>query len=285
MKIREIFISILRECVYGGHFLSFGALSVILSWALLFNIKITWDSLLVVYLGAQIIYLYNRYKEFDTDFLTNPERTAYFKKYIKHIPSLLMLYSAIIVIILLYYQKVLASLFAFLLIFLGVLYSIFFKKLTKKIVSFKVFFVALIWALLIVFMAFYYSTPLNISLLVIFIFVYLRFFIHESFSDIKDIEGDKKEKLLTLPIVFGKEKIIRILSIVNILSMIPIVAGIYLHFLPVCSLMLLFTVPYTIYYLRKANKLDYNQNFLYNVLGDGEFVLWSFFIFLGRFIL
>mgnify|MGYP001562821980 CR=1 FL=1 len=73
MVIEKILKTIWKEFVYGGHLLSLGAASIVFTSAILLEIKITWDCLLVVYLGAQIIYLYNRYKEFKKDSLTNPE--------------------------------------------------------------------------------------------------------------------------------------------------------------------------------------------------------------------
>jgi len=72
--------------------------------------------------------------------------------------------------------------------------------------------VGLIWASLVIFLSFYYSHSLNFSILLILIFIYLRLFIHENFSDIKDIKTDRRRGLLTLPVVLSQKKLFYILN-------------------------------------------------------------------------
>ena len=79
MKLKKILNSIWNEFVYGGHLLSLGAVSIVYTASILLDIRITWDFLLVVYLGTESVYLYNRFKEYKVDFLTNPERTEHKK--------------------------------------------------------------------------------------------------------------------------------------------------------------------------------------------------------------
>jgi 4-hydroxybenzoate polyprenyltransferase len=157
MKIQKFLKTIWNEFVYGGHLISLGAVSVVFTSSILLNINITWDSLLVTYLGCQIIYLYNRYKEFNIDFLTNPERTKHTEKYIRYIPLIIFIFSLLAIGILIYFEKFHALIFGFFLVFLGLLYSLFLKKLTKKIIGFKNFFVTLIWASLVIFLAFNFN--------------------------------------------------------------------------------------------------------------------------------
>lgn len=279
MKFLE---SILNEFVYGGHLFSVGASSIVFTAAVLLGAKITWDFLIIVYLGMHSAYLFNRFKEIKKDYLTNPERTSYLESRIKSLKLIILLYICSLFSFLIYFNGIKFLFFAFILFILSFVYSIYFKKFTKDIIGFKNFFVSLMWSFLVIMFYYYYSYPLNVAGFFIMFFVYLRLFIHESFCDIKDIESDNKEKLLTFPIVLGKEKLIEILHIVNIVAIIPVALGVYFRFFPLYSVVLFLTVPYTIYYLKKAEKLDYNQTFLYNVLGDGEFIFWSFFIFLGK---
>lgn len=286
MAIEKILKFIWNEFIYGGHLLSLGAVSVVFTSAILLDIKISWDCLIVVYLGAQIIYLYNHYKEFQKDFLTNPKRVEHIERYVRYIPWIIILFTLIFIGILLYINKLSALLFGFGLVLLGLFYSVYFKKFSKSIVEFKSFFVSLIWSLSVIFLAVYYSfSILNFSLFLVSIFIFLRLFVHEIFSNIKDIESDKKENLLTLAIVSGKKKMINILNLVNILSVLPIILGIYLRLFPFYSLILIFTILYTFYYFRKLEDQKINQNFLYNVIVDAEFILWSVFILLGEFLL
>jgi len=284
-KSKEILSLVWNEFVYGGHLFSFGAVSIVFSSAILLGVKITWDCLVIVYLGMHSAYLYNRHKELKIDFSTNPGRTQYLKKNNRYIPLLIFFYILSMVIIMLSFARISAITFGFLLFLFSILYSVFFKKMTKKIVAFKSFFVSLCWASLVVFLAIYYSFPLNLSVFLVFFFVFLRLFVHENFSDIKDIKADKKEKLLTLPVVFDSLKLFNILSVITVLSVIPIIVGIYLRLLPAYSIILLLTIPYSFYYFKKLRRRKLDSEHIYNVLVDGEYILWPFLIILGRILI
>ncbi len=285
MIIEKILKSIWKEFIYGGHLLSLGAVSVVFTSAVLLGIKITWDFLIIVYLGTQSVYLYNRYKEYKIDFITNPERTEHIKKYVKMIPLIIFFFFLIILSILVYYKNFSGLFFGSFLLIMGLLYSQVFKGFTRKIIGFKNFFVSLMWALLVIFLAVYYSSPLNWALFLVFTFVFLRWVVNTSFFDIKDMESDQKEGLLTLANVLGQKRLINILSLIAGLAVIPMVFGFYLGLFPKFSLMLLFTIPYTFYFFKKSQDNKTNIAFLYNVIVDGEFILWPFFILIGKYFL
>lgn len=280
MEIKKNLTLIWNEFIYGGHLLSLGAVSIVYTASILLNIKITWDFLVIVYLGSYAPYIYNRYKELKKDFLTNPIRTRHIEKYFRHTPIIISFSLLIIIGIFLYFNKISALLFAIFLILLSFSYSIFFKGLSKKIIGFKNFYISLGWALLVVLLAIYYSSPIALSLFLIALFVYLRLFVNTIFFDIKDIEIDKEEKLLTLPVVLGQKRLIQFLSLINILAVLPVIIGVVYRFFPFYSLILLFTIPYSGYYLNKAGKET--SGFLYYVIVDGEYILWPIFILLGK---
>jgi len=284
MVIEKIVNSIWNEFVYGGHLLSFGAVSIVYTASILLDIRITWDFLLVVYLGTESVYLYNRFKEYKVDFLTNPERTEHIKKYVKYIPFIifLMTFSAIVFVV--YFNKISALTFGLLLLIIGLLYSLFFKKITEKIIAFKSFFISLMWSLLVLFLAIYYSAPINLALFLFSVFVFLRFFVSVSFFDIKDIKTDKQEGLKTLAVVLKQSTLWQFLSIIAILAVLPLIIGVYLRILPISSLMLFLTIPYTFFYFKQLENKNISPYFLYNVIVDGEFIFWLFFVLSGNFI-
>jgi len=284
MVIEKIVNSIWNEFVYGGHLLSFGAVSIVYTASILLDIRITWDFLLVVYLGTESVYLYNRFKEYKVDFLTNPERTEHIKKYVKYIPFIifLMTFSAIVMVV--YFNKISALIFGLLLLIIGLLYSLFFKKITEKIIAFKSFFISLMWSLLVLFLAIYYSAPINLALFLFSVFVFLRFFVSVSFFDIKDIKTDKQEGLKTLAVVLKQSTLWQFLSIIAILAVLPLIIGVYLRILPISSLMLFLTIPYTFFYFKQLENKNISPYFLYNVIVDGEFIFWLFFVLSGNFI-
>ncbi|KPJ55530.1 hypothetical protein AMJ49_06935 [Parcubacteria bacterium DG_74_2] len=282
MAIEKTLKFIWNEFIYGGHLISLGAVSIVFTSAILLNIKITWDCLIIIYLFAYNSILYNRYKERRTDYLTNPERTKNLEKYFPYI-FLIVFFSILISVgILFYYNRITALLFLILLSLLGFLYTEYFKKITEKIIAFKNIYFSLITSLLLIFLAFYYSYPLlTFPIFLILIFVFLRMLINTIFLDIKDIESDKKIKLMTFPILYGSKKILVFLKGITILSVLPIILGFYFDLIPKFSLVLLFVIPYSFYYFNKS-KLEKNFYLVNYVLADFEFILWSFFVLAGK---
>jgi len=287
MTFEKILKSIWNEFIYGGHLISLGAASIVFSSAILLSIKITWDCLVITYLIFYLIYLYNRFKEIDVDYLTNPQRTEHLQTYVKQIPIIFYFVILIVTVGLIYFTNFPGLIFGLSLLSFGLLYTIIFKKFTKKIVIFKDLFVSTVFSLLVPFLIVYYSfsltTPSFIAPGVILMaFIFLKAFTMQVFFDVKDMEGDKKEGLLTFPVIFGKERILNALKIINILITVPIpIFSFYFNIFPKSVLMLLFTVPFVFYCFSLVKKGKY---FGY-ILGSGEFILWPILLLIGEVLL
>ena len=231
--------------------------------ALLLNIRISFDFVLIVYLVSQSIYSYNRFKELDDDMLSNPERSNYLKKEKKLSPFLLAIY-LFALFSLSFFGNLKFFLFVLFLIFLGFTYTVFFKRLTYKIVGFKNFFVAFSICLLMPFLSLYHNYPLNLSVFLISVFVFTKLFINTSFCDIKDVLTDKASGLKTFAIHFGEKGLLSFLRVLSVISGLPIVVGVYLNVLPVYSLVLLLTIFYNFYYFREYEKSRTNREWVGN---------------------
>lgn len=269
-----------NEFVYGGHLTSIGTSSIVFTSAVLLDIKITWDFLVVIYLSSYIFLLYDRFKDLKEDFLTNPERTLYLKKYSKVIPLLISCLILSVIGIILCFNDARSLVFCFLLLLLGLFYSLFFKKITRKIIAFKTFFISFLACPLIIFLFFYYSIPFSFAGFLIFSFVFLRMFINTNFFDIKDMESDKKKGLLTLPLVLEKKYLLHLLCLITFIAPLPILFGFYLGFFPIYSLILFLTIPYTFFYFNYFKRSRNEKS--YYIFIDGELILWTFFILLGK---
>lgn len=279
---REYLNRIYRRLIYGGHFLSIGAVSVVLSGATILGINITWDCLLLVYLGSQIVYLYNRLKEADKDLITNFDRTKYIKQNLNYFFVVILFNTFLFFSILFFLNKLNVILFSILLLLFGILYSKFFKYSTKYIIGFKSLFVSFAWSLLIVFLFLYYNLSFSLSYLSFIIFVFFRLFVHEVFSDLKDIESDKNQKLRTLPIVIGEKKIILSLSLLSFISLVFLLISIYSRLLSFSAIGLSFTFPYSLFYLYKYTITKKKNMNLYYVFADGEYIFWLPFTIIGK---
>jgi len=213
-----------NEFVYGGHWFSISSAALVLSVMVILQVQIRWELILIIYLLIQCLFNYNHYKEIDIDILSKSARSLYLIKYVNLLPWITLLYGVSFFLLILFFGNISSLIFAISLLVIGLLFTKIFKKWTSKIIGFKTFYTASTFSLLVViFTAFYCSYQLNLQLFVLFILFFFRFVIGTSFSDIKDIEADKKQNLKTLPLFYGKEKFLMILQILNILSFIPFV--------------------------------------------------------------
>jgi len=287
IKIKKLLILVWNEFIYGGHLQSLGAASVVFVSSILLKIQITWDVLFVAYLLFYTPYLYNRFKEINIDYLTNPERTQHFRKYIRFIPVIFYSVFFILVVSLVYFSNLNALIFGLFLLIFGILYTITFKKLTQKIPLLKNFYVSIFFTSLIFLPIIYYSyllkTILILSGLVLGLFIFLKTFLSQIFFDIKDIESDRKEGLRTFPVVLGKEKTLIVLSIFNLIVtiIVPIVFSLFLNIFPKSILMLLFIIPFNFYCFNLARQ----QKYFSYLMAGGEFFFWLILILVGEIIL
>ncbi|OQB03889.1 MAG: prenyltransferase [bacterium ADurb.Bin212] len=163
---------------------------------------------------------------------------------------------------------------ALLLLLIGISYTLFFKGLTKSVVGFKNYYVALTYVSIIIYTAIYHSAPLNSKLIILTMFFAMRWFINTAFCDIKDIAQDKNEGLKTLPVVLGQKSFLFTLGAINALSVIPLMVGVATGILPPSILFLVIVVPYYYYYSSLINNKKTDLQKITNVWADGEVLLW-----------
>lgn len=260
------------EFVYGGHFLALGDAITLYVLAIILNIAITWDFLTIIYLCVFVSNLYNRREEAESDALTNPERVKVMKKYVDSFRAIASVSILIVISLLMYFANVKVLLFAVVIFIISILYSVFLKGITNKIIGFKSFVAAFFYALMVFLLVFYYGASINLAVLLVFSFYYLRIFISNAACDIKDIEGDNKRGLKTFSVYFGDKKSALMLGVINVLSVMPIMVGVYLGVLPFFSIAIIATIPYAFLYLRQNQKVG--KETLTNLIIDGEFMLW-----------
>ena len=285
LGLRSIVDFICNEFIHGGHLIALSASAIALSAMILIDMLIRWEFLLIIYLGTYCIYNYDHYFGLDADLPNNSDRVSHLKKYHKLIPIIIVVYGIIFFFLLAWFGDLKSLLFGGLLLLSGLFYTSKVKKMTSKIVGFKNFYTALSFSLLIIFTGVYCSYPLNYSLFLLFLFVLLRLFIDTSFCDIKDIESDRKQNLLTLPIYLGEQRFLFILHIINFLSFVLIFIGILMNILPLFSVFLFFFYIYCAYYLYKSKRHDVDIHFISNVIVDGEQMLWPLILILGKFFI
>ncbi len=270
------------ELIYGGHWFSISISAIIFSIILLLDTSIRWELLIISYLLIQSLFNYNHYKEFHTDMISASIRAKHLKKYYNYIPIIMIFYLLLLVILTLFYGNITSMIFLFFLFIIGILFTKVFKKQTKKIIGFKTFYTAFTLSLFVVFFtALYCSYQFNLLLIELYIYFSFRFFIGTSFSDIKDMKTDKKNKLMTLPIYYGKNKFLNFLHILNFMTIVPLsltIIEVSKYFI----LLVIFTFFYNSFYIERAKSTNADIPSLTDIIVDGEFIFWPFLIFVGK---
>jgi len=281
--IKKFFQVLWDEFIYGGHLHSLGVSSFILSLVSIIGMKISLDAFFIIYFGLHSAYLFNRYKEYREDLFTNKERTRHIKRYLSIIPFIVSVMFFIILIILLTFGNLSSIFLGISLFIIGLIYSVKSKEVTKRIIGFKNVATAGMFSSLIVFLTVYYSYSLDISIVLLIFFVFMRVFNNTIFFDIKDVESDKKNKLMTLPIVLSDRLFDKVWYIINVFSFLPIIIGIVIGRFPFYSLVLLFAVVYCIFYFRKAKECSTKLEHISYVWADGEYLFIALSIMLAKF--
>ncbi|MBI1863872.1 UbiA family prenyltransferase [Candidatus Woesebacteria bacterium] len=225
--LKKITNFLLTEIIYNGHLQALGAVGIVyVSTVIAFGKNPSFISLFIIYLVFQFIYFFDRFRDIRKDKLTNKERSAHIEKYLKKIPFIMGIILFLVITLTLSVSNVYSLVSEITVMFLGAMYPIYFKGLTKKIPMFKNFYVGSVHALLVFFpIVFYNITPIKtLFLFILFLYVLSEAIIFQIALDMKDIEGDKKDKLLTLPVLIGFKSSLNTINILNIASFIMFLA-------------------------------------------------------------
>lgn len=275
-----------NEFFYGGHYGSLGAPAIVLTTMVLLQIPIRWEFVLLAYLITQCLYNYNHIKEIDVDSLSNSPRVAHLKRYGGFLIFIPGFYGSMFFALLIYFGNKTSIFFGGLIIVLGLFFTIKGKKLSRLIPGFKSFYTASTWGLMAIFTAIYCLYPIDLSVLLFLIFVFLRVLVNVSFSDIKDLEIDRKEGLTTLIMIFrNKNQSLNFLHMINLFSFLPLLLGVFFGVFNTFVLFLFFSFIISCYYIQKAKSIEADITSLTSILADGELYYWPFFIFVGFFLL
>lgn len=208
------------ETIYNGHLQSLSAASVVyVSYILIADKIINIPLLFIVYLIFELIFLFDRYKDIEKDTITNSVRSKHLAKYKNIVPYILVGMFLLIIFIHNKYSNPISFAVSSVIIIFGTLYNLYLKKLTKIIPMFKNFYVASFYALIAFFPYIFLEQnySLNTSLILLSFAFFIQMMFDQIFLDIKDIDSDHKNGLLTFPVLFNKENTLSFLSKYNLL--------------------------------------------------------------------
>jgi 4-hydroxybenzoate polyprenyltransferase len=270
-----------RELVFGGHLFAIGSVSVVIACSIVFMIPVSWDILFVTYLLFYAIYLYDYSQGASSDEATNSSRAKYLLCKNKS-KCTVIITSLVLFIIMMFFTSILITAIGMSILVLGLLYGSHFKKLTKKIPAFKNIFVSVVWAFMAVFAFVYYSLPITYGAVMLALFVFIRMMNIQILFDVRDMEGDRKDGLLTVPAILGDKKYPFILRLINIVSVIFILGCVVKGLLPAFTLAITPMFYYAVSYINRVIK-SRNEYTSY-IFAAFEPIMWSVFIFAGKYV-
>jgi 4-hydroxybenzoate polyprenyltransferase len=284
--ISKKIVTLETEFMYGGYLDALAAPLMAISVWTLMGKAMDWRMLLMGYLMTLIIYEYDYYREHPGDSISNPERSYLIKKRAGIYPAALALEAGLLLALLVAYGNMAILVFGLIIAGGGAAYTLALKGVTGIIPGFKNIYTALIWAMAAVSIpALQYSTGLTLFGVLAFSFIFLKCLVNIVFFDIKDIVSDGRRGLKTIPVLLGIKKTILLLHGLNVLTVIPILIGVYLGVMPVFALAWLVLPFYVAYYLFRGGRSEVNIRHVSYSLADTEFLLWPILLILGKAVL
>jgi 4-hydroxybenzoate polyprenyltransferase len=269
--LNKAYSFIYHEFIYNGHLQSASAASIVITASYVLTGKINFILAFVVYLLFLSIHMFDRLIDVYKDWETNTVRV---KHILNNKKTILIIFVSSVVILITTSIALLSSItsiYIVLILFVGFLYPIIFKDLTKHIFMFKNIFVSSFYVILLIITA-SISNESSISngiVLFLYLFIFAEVLISQVILDTKDIATDRKAGLLTFPVVFGLERTFKLITIFS---------AVILLFLLLC--IALFNYPYPFYiivvvmfFLDQASlKLTKEKNLKGLILAAAKFI-------------
>jgi 4-hydroxybenzoate polyprenyltransferase len=276
------------EFVLGGHLLALGTSSMAAAAALLAGRNPTLALVLMAYLFSFGAYMTNRTTEFEQDAVANPKRTSYLAGRRRLLPAEVLIsfavgYAIAATVSLPFFVALLAPLGLTLAYSVGTrmfVPALEAKNLKQKFLL-KNITISFGWCLTPALVGLYFGQVGN-ALIALAPLIFLRLMFNTILFDLRDIEGDRENGIATIPTRLGASATLRVVSVLDLLSAVYLVAVLALGLLPIWSATLLVLPVYSTVYRWYASRPNPNFNLICDVVADGEYLMWGPLVFLGR---
>ena len=250
-----------------------GSLKVLFASMLIniFAINIT----ILTFLSTLSVYGLNKLTDLKEDTINLPERANIIIKF-KPILKISVVLAFILTLILGFLTNVITLPILFFPLFLGILYSMKISKnlpRLKDITGVKNITIALSWAVVSTFLPLIYLSKVDVILtILIFYLFFIKSFINSVLFDVRDIEGDKKNGVRTIPVFLGRHETKNILLLLNSTLILWLIFSYFFGFFDKYFPILIFSVFYgywyILYFCREGGKIGKSMD----LLVDGEWL-------------
>lgn len=238
---------------------------------LLYGISVEFDLVLASFFITFAVYSINKLTDIKEDSINLLDRAEFTTKNWHYIIFMVIISSLAAL-----YISLLHSLFAIFIIFfpfcVGFVYSIKIANFRlKDVFCIKSISVALAWAVVGTFIPVIVHSSDFITISAIFYFSFIKFFIYTVLFDVRDIEADRLNNVITLPVFLGINKTKNLLFLLNSTFIIWLIFS-YTFFYRYLFI-LIFSIAYgywqILYFTRKGKKIGKSLD----LLVEGEFIM------------
>ena len=279
MAIAKLSGLIKDSMIRGGIITALSASALVYSVSILTGLPVRVEFIIIVFLLSSVVYFSNFLGEMKSDFVDKPEEYRLLKKQNLLLCSIIFVLIVSCLAISWAYGNKWSIIFVLFFIVFGFLYTFKIKSFTKQVAGFKDIYVALCWNLVIPFFLLFHNYHMSWKIFFLMVLVFSRDLMNASYCDLKDLDLDKKQGLLTFANYLGVRKFFVFLTILNVFSVLMVVLGILMGILPSVSLAIIISVG-LVSLLIDISKHTASYSTL-NV--DVEYLLW--FLLLNAFLL
>lgn len=252
-------------------FIAINCLLLVYFSFLLYSISIDLNLLLSSYLLTFTVYSLDKLSSIKEDSICMKERAGFIERH-KKILTYVTVASYIIAI----YLSFSNSLALFAVLFpqvIGIIYSIKISDFRlKDITGVKNIVVALSWAVVGTFLPLENNRRNLIQILLIFYLFFTKLFINTVLFDVRDIEGDGANGVITIPVLLGIEKTRILLLILNSTLISWLVFSYLQGFFQKYLLIIIFAISYGYWYILHFCRKDIKIGKSLDLLVDGEWI-------------
>lgn len=244
--------------------------------SMLYGMKPNFVLLLSAFFTMFTIYSFNKLTDTNEDLINRPERIDFIIGKEEKIKRMSVI-SLIIALIFGFYNSIFSLpviLFPFI---SGYLYS---EKIftniprLKDITGVKSIVVALAWAVLVALLPIVDLKILDIQIVLLFYFIFIKLFVNTVLFDVRDLEGDKKSNTNTIPVVLGLSNTKRILLLVHSTLLPWLMISLFLELFTRYLIVLIFAIAYGYYHIFRfcTEKSTHKKDLSFDLIIDGEWI-------------
>jgi 4-hydroxybenzoate polyprenyltransferase len=259
----SIIYRLISGLVYSNIFIALQALSIAFVSMALSGLTLKPEPLFISFASFFIVYTFDRYLDRDEDAENMPVRTKFLRKYGEYLFAA-SIAGYIAALIIAFNNGFITFLLTLSPIIVGVLYSV---ARIKKILLVKNIVVGLTWGSIPLLVGAYYGSPILPEILFLAAFFGIGLFRNTIVFDIKDIEGDLKEGVRTIPNTYGKRRSRQLALCINAFLTVLLLFSIASNILGVEYLILIFYNIYIFLYCHIVS-VDHEELF-YSLIVDG----------------